>query len=90
LAPPFDLFGLGVTLFELLADKSPFTGTSMMAVLASIGRGQPLELGEVAPEVPADVAALVMRLIAHDPADRPADARTVADAIAALEKRHAT
>lgn len=85
-----DLFGLGVTLFELLADKSPFTGTSMMAVLASIGRGQPLELGEVAPEVPADVAALVMRLIAHDPADRPADARTVADAIAALEKRHAT
>jgi len=85
-----DLFGLGVILFELLADKSPFTGTSVMAVLASIGRGQPLELREAAPDVPADVADLVMRLIAHDPADRPADARTVADALAALEKRHAT
>ncbi len=85
-----DLFGLGVILFELLADRPPFTGTSMMAVLASIARGQPLELREAAPDVPADVADLVMRLIAHDPADRPADARAVVDAIAALEKRHAT
>jgi tRNA A-37 threonylcarbamoyl transferase component Bud32/predicted hydrocarbon binding protein len=85
-----DLFGLGVILFELLADRPPFTGTSMMAVLASIARGQPLELREAAPDVPADVADLVMRLIAHDPADRPADARAVVDAIATLEKRHAT
>ncbi len=83
-----DLFGLGVILFELLAGKSPFTGTSMMAVLASIARGQPLELAEVAPEVPDDVAKLVMKLIAHEPADRPADARSVAEALGRLERLH--
>ena len=83
-----DLFGLGVILFELLAGKSPFTGTSMMAVLASIARGEPLELAEIAPEVPDDVAKLVMKLIAHDPADRPADARSVAEALGRLERLH--
>jgi tRNA A-37 threonylcarbamoyl transferase component Bud32/predicted hydrocarbon binding protein len=83
-----DLFGLGVMLFELLAGKSPFTGSSMMAVLASIARGEPLELAEVAPEVPEDVAALVMKLIAHDPANRPADARSVAEALGRLERLH--
>jgi hypothetical protein len=44
----------------------------------------------VAPEVPEDVSDLVMRLIAHDPADRPATARAVADEIAAIELRMAS
>ena len=82
-----DLFGLGVILYELLADRLPFTGTSMMAMLASIARGSPPHLHSVAPEVPEDVSDLVMRLIAHDPADRPATARAVADEIAAIERR---
>jgi hypothetical protein len=41
----------------------------------------------VAPETPEDVSDLVMRMIAHEPADRPATARAVADTIAAIEKR---
>ena len=82
-----DLFGLGVMLYELLADRLPFTGNSMMAMLASISRGSPPPLANVAAEVPEDVSSLVMRLIAHDPADRPATARAVADEIAAIEKR---
>ena len=85
-----DLFGLGVTLYELLADRLPFTGTSMMAMLASIARGSPVPLRSVAPETPEDVSDLVMRMIAHEPADRPATARAVADTIAAIEKRLAS
>jgi len=82
-----DLFGLGVILYELLADRLPFTGTSMMAMLASIARGMPPSLRSVAPEVPAEVSALVMRLIAHDPADRPSSADAVAQAITTIEKQ---
>ena len=85
-----DLFGLGVMLYELLADRLPFTGTSMMAMLASIARGSPAPLRSVAPETPDDVSDLVMRMIAHEPADRPATARAVADTIAAIEKRLAS
>jgi serine/threonine protein kinase len=81
-----DLFGLGVILYELLADRLPFQGDSMMAVLASIARGTPEPLGEVAADIPPAVADLVMRLIAHDPADRPADAEAVARELAAFER----
>jgi len=82
-----DIFGLGVMLYELLANRLPFTGTSMMAMLASIAQGAPTPLRIVAADVPEDVSTLVMRMIAHDPADRPATAKSVADAIAAIEKR---
>ncbi len=81
-----DLFGIGVILYELLAGRLPFEGPSMVAMLAAISRGQPLPLAEAAPQVPAAVTSLVMRLIAHDKADRPADAQAVAAEIAALER----
>lgn len=82
-----DLFGLGVILYELLADRLPFEGRTIAAVLTAIARGRPTPLVDVAPEVPGDVGDLVMRLIAHDRAARPADARVVAEELAALEKR---
>jgi len=54
-------------------------------MLAAISRGQPKDVREAAPGVPENVAQLVMRLIAHDKADRPADADAVAKELAALE-----
>ena len=84
-----DLFGLGVMLYELLARRLPFEGRSMATVLTAIAKGTPTPLHEVAPLVPREVSDLVMQLIAHDKADRPADARTVAERLAALEKTFA-
>ena len=81
-----DLFGLGVILYELLAGTSPFDGTTVTAILAAISRGTPRPLADTAPHVPAPVADLVMRLIAHDKDHRPKDAHEVAEAIAELEK----
>jgi predicted hydrocarbon binding protein len=81
-----DLFGLGVILYELLTDRLPFEGRSMVSLLAAISRGGPPHVRDIAPDVPPAVADLVMRLIAHDKADRPADARAVAAEIATLER----
>lgn len=81
-----DLFGLGLILYELLAGRLPFEGSTVATMLASIAAGRPQPLREVAPDVPVAVADLVMRLIAHDKADRPASAQAVVDAIAALER----
>lgn len=85
-----DLFGLGVILYELIAGRLPFDGQSMVAMLASISRGEPRPLAEAAPGVPPAVADFVMRLIAHDKDRRPADAHAVAVELAALERMLAT
>jgi len=81
-----DLFGLGVILYELLSNRLPFEGRSMVAVLAAISRGMPTPLRDAAPNVPPALADLVMRLLAHDKSNRPADAASVASEIAAIEK----
>jgi len=81
-----DLFGLGVVLYELLTDRLPFEGTSLVSMLAAISRGNPPDLRTVAPQVPEPLAHLVMRLLAHDKADRPGDAAAVAAELAAIER----
>jgi serine/threonine protein kinase len=81
-----DVFGLGVILYELLSNRLPFEGKSVVSVLASISRGNPPQLRDIAPDVPEAVCNLVMRMIAHDKKDRPKTAADVADELAALER----
>lgn len=81
-----DIFGLGVILYELLSNRLPFEGKSMVSVLAAISRGMPTRLQDVAPDVPEAVCNLVMRMIAHDKNNRPQTAADVADELAALDR----
>lgn len=81
-----DIFGLGVILYELLSNRLPFEGKSMVTVLAAISRGMPTRLHDVAPDVPEAVCNLVMRMIAHDKNDRPQTMADVADELAALAR----
>ena len=81
-----DLFGLGVIFYEMLSGRLPFEGRSAVAVLAAIARGDPTPLHDVAAEVPPAVTDLVMQLIAHDPADRPASADVVATSLETLRR----
>jgi predicted hydrocarbon binding protein len=81
-----DLFGLGVILYEMLCGRMPFEGRTAVAVLAAIARGSPTPLDEISPDLPLPLADLTMRLIAHDPADRPADANAVARSLEAISR----
>jgi predicted hydrocarbon binding protein len=84
-----DLFGLGVLLYELLSGRLPYVGESALSMMASIARGDPTPLADVAPDTPREVCDFVMGLMAHRAEDRPKDARTVESMIAALERRFA-
>ena len=82
-----DIFGLGVMLYEMLAGQFPFEGTSIVAMLASISRGEPKPLTACVPDIPADVADMVMRMMAREKADRPASCEQIAQEIVAIERR---
>jgi tRNA A-37 threonylcarbamoyl transferase component Bud32/predicted hydrocarbon binding protein len=80
-----DIFGLGVLLYEMLSGEFPFEGTSIVSMLASISQGNPQPLSERLPELPTDVATLVMQMIAREKAGRPASCEAIAQKIAAIE-----
>ena len=73
-APASDLYALGVVAYECLAGAPPFVGEPPDVACAHRDHPVPPLPGSV----PADVSALVMRLVAKDPAGRPGSAAEVA------------
>ena len=77
-----DFFALGATLFECLAGRRPFVGQHDVEIMMKIIEGKRPALLEVAPDVPAELAELVERLLSPEPEGRPEDAGEVIDALA--------
>ncbi len=79
-----DLYSLGCTWYHLLAGRPPFTASNTMALLRAHLEEQPAEIRTLAPATPLAIATLVMRLLAKDPADRPASAQALANELHGL------
>ena len=73
--PASDLYALGVVAYECLAGAPPFMGEPPDVACAHRDHPVPPLPGSV----PAEVSALVMRLVAKDPAGRPGSAAEVAE-----------
>jgi serine/threonine protein kinase len=61
-----DIYSLGVTLFEALSGKAPFTGDSPLALLRQIIDVEPPDLGDLKPDVDPELRTLVQRMMAKD------------------------
>jgi serine/threonine-protein kinase len=81
-----DLFGLGMILYEMLAGCRPLEGSGVDVALRMMHVAMP-PLGERVPElaIDPDIEALVARLLARDPDERPASGR---DVVAQLTRLH--
>ncbi|AUX44183.1 protein kinase [Sorangium cellulosum] len=77
-----DVFALGVLLFECVAGQRPFAADDPLAEMCRILLEEPPRLSDRRPEVPPSVDELVARLLAKDPAGRPADGRAASAAVA--------
>jgi hypothetical protein len=82
--PRTDLYALGAMLYEMVTGRPPFLGDDAVAVLSQHIHTQPLPPSRFEPGVPAALEALVMRLLAKLPADRPPDAAAVRALLAAI------
>ncbi|MBX3469267.1 MAG: protein kinase [Planctomycetes bacterium] len=81
-----DLYALGVTWYHLLTGDTPFQGQSPREIILKHLQEEPPPLG--ARGVPEDVAAIVHRLLAKDPAQRVPSARQLQADLAALARRY--
>ena len=77
-----DLYSLGVLLFRMLCGRRPFEGDNPVELARNHLDLAPPDPGVLAPNLPRPLADLALHLLAKLPADRPQDARAVADALA--------
>jgi serine/threonine protein kinase len=66
-----DLFAFGIIAYEWLTGRAPFTESAAFAQTGGATLAPPARVGAVRADLPWDVARLVDRCIAFDPADRP-------------------
>jgi hypothetical protein len=79
-----DLYALGLLGYELLTGKVPFKEASPQQTMAAQLTRDPPPVETVRADVPAPLAALIRRLLAKAPDDRPPSAAAVVAALDAL------
>jgi serine/threonine protein kinase len=78
-----DQYALAVTTYEMLAGQKPFDGPTPAAVIVAVAAAKPASLRSLRRELPASIAAAVMRGLAKDSAQRFESCQRFAEAVLA-------
>jgi WD40 repeat protein/serine/threonine protein kinase len=82
-----DLFSLGCVLYRMATGRAPFTGSNTVSTLMAVSTENPRPPHEIDATVPRELSDLILRLLAKKPADRPASATEVVEALAGQRSR---
>lgn len=72
-----DVYALGCLLYRCLSGRAVFEDDNVVEMLVRVSRDRAPSLAELRPDLDADSCALVDRMVAREPEDRPADAGAV-------------
>lgn len=81
ISPASDIYSLGIVVYEMLAGKTPFTGTTPHVLHAHVYE-EPPDIGRLTPRLPAAVVGIVKRALAKNPRQRYRTAGEMATALA--------
>ncbi|MCB9703489.1 MAG: protein kinase [Myxococcales bacterium] len=74
-----DVYALGAILYHVLAGEPPFDGETAMAILVQVTSEAPVPIEVRQPALPRELAAIIAKAMAYDPAERYPNAGALAD-----------
>ncbi|MCG8435342.1 MAG: serine/threonine protein kinase, partial [Gammaproteobacteria bacterium] len=76
-----DIFSIGVTLYQLLTGKVPFTGQPLATLMYQIANDKHEDVRSIRPDFPVCVSAIVNKALQKDPDQRYQSGKDMANAM---------
>jgi len=81
-----DIYSLGATFYHAVTGRPPFAGSGTVELMTKHARQMPEPPHKLMPELPPAVSALILKMLAKQPADRFADYEELSAALTGLRQ----